>query len=273
MKKVVSFFLFVFLLLPSAAKADSVYDRVIKSGTIKCGYFLYPPVVMKDPNTGEFSGIFYEYVEALAKNLSLKVDWVEEIGLADYPAALESGRIDAMCAGIWIRGSRARVHDYVSPVYYLPLYVYVREGDNRFDKNPFILNNPEYTLAIMEGGATETVRQELFPDSKAYTLSQLTNPSELYLSLAQKKADAIIYDPFSYELYNKANPNVLRRASNQRMKMFPNAIPVKRGEEEFRRMLSLTTEEMHLSGEIGKIISKYDTVEGSIFQPALPFKE
>jgi ABC-type amino acid transport substrate-binding protein len=169
MRTLIALLLFVGLSFPAlATDKESAYDRVMRTGTIKCGYFLYPPVLMKDPNSGKFSGIFYDYIEALAKNLSLKVDWAEEIGLADYPAALESGRIDAYCAGTWIRGSRARVHDYIEPLYYLPLYVYVRKDDHRFDKNPHILNDPQYTLAILEGGATETVRQELFERSKAY---------------------------------------------------------------------------------------------------------
>lgn len=273
MRTLIALLLFVGLSFPAlATDKESAYDRVMRTGTIKCGYFLYPPVLMKDPNSGKFSGIFYDYIEALAKNLSLKVDWAEEIGLADYPAALESGRIDAYCAGTWIRGSRARVHDYIEPLYYLPLYVYVRKDDHRFDKNPHILNDPQYTLAILEGGATETVRQELFERSKAYTLSQLTSPAELFMSLAESKADALIYDPFQFQNYDKNNPGILRQASQEKIKIFPNAIAIARGQEELRRMLSLTTQEMHLSGQIGEIIDRYEVYKDSIFRPALPYE-
>ena len=102
---------------------ESVYDRVIRTGTLRCGYFLYPPVLSKDPNSGEFSGIFYDYLSELGKALSLKVEWAEEIGLGDAPAALESGRIDAMCAGMFLTAQRARANDFVMPIYYLPMYM------------------------------------------------------------------------------------------------------------------------------------------------------
>lgn len=273
MRTLIIFCLLALFSLPAIADdKESAYDRVMRTGTIRCGYFLYPPVLMKDPNSGKFSGIFYDYIEALAKNLSLKVDWAEEIGLADYPAALESGRIDAYCAGTWIRGSRARVHDYIEPLYYLPLYVYVRKDDHRFDKDPYILNAPQYTLAILEGGATETVRQELFEKSKAYTLSQLTSPAELFMSLAEGKADALIYDPFQFQNYDKNNPGILRQASQEKIKIFPNAVAIARGQQEFQRMLSLTTQEMHLSGQIEKIIDNYETYNDSIFRPSLPYE-
>lgn len=257
----------------SAGKADeSVYDRVIRTGTLRCGYFLYPPVLSKDPNTGEFSGIFYDYLSELGKDLSLKIKWAEEIGMGDAPAALESGRIDAMCAGMWITAQRARANDFVMPLYYLPLYMYAQTGDTRFDADMMVLNDKRYTLAIMEGGATSTLQKQIFPNVKTLDLPQLTSPAELFLTLAGGKADAVIYDLFTYKYFDVAKPGEIRRVSDKPVKVYPNAIMLKRGEDEFRRMLSNTTLEMHLSGAIEKIIKRHEAYEGAVYRVSNPYQ-
>lgn len=256
-----------------AQDKESVYDRVIKSGTIRCGYFPFPPVLTKDPNTGEFSGIFYDYMNELGKSLSLKIEWTEEIGLGDFPAALESGRIDAMCAGIWLTAQRARVNDFVMPLYYLPLYAYSRTDDTRFDKDILVLNNAQYTMAVLEGGATSMIQKQIFPDVKVYELPQLTSPAELFLSLKDGKADAVIYDLFTYKNFDANNPGKIRRVSDQAIKIYPNAVTVRRGEYEFRQMLSNATMEMHLSGAIEKILKKYEKYPGALYGVAKPYEE
>ena len=50
---------------------ESVYERVIRTGKIRCGYAVWQPVLMKDPNTGAFSGVYYDYMNLLAARLGL----------------------------------------------------------------------------------------------------------------------------------------------------------------------------------------------------------
>src|ERR1700722_20209029 len=59
---------------------ESAYDRVMRTQTIRCGYVLRTPLLVKDPNTAQLSGLFYEYVENLGKALHLKIEWSEEMG-------------------------------------------------------------------------------------------------------------------------------------------------------------------------------------------------
>ena len=39
------------------AKKETAYERVTRTGVLRCGYATWPPNVMKDPNTGKVSGI------------------------------------------------------------------------------------------------------------------------------------------------------------------------------------------------------------------------
>ncbi len=46
---------------------QSLYDRVIQSGKIRCAYAVFFPSCMKDPNTGKMSGIGVDTIELVAK--------------------------------------------------------------------------------------------------------------------------------------------------------------------------------------------------------------
>lgn len=67
-------------------KSSSVSDRVVSNGEIRIGYIVYPPLLYKDAESGQLSGVSYEIVEAAAKKLNLKTNWVEEVG---WGSALE----------------------------------------------------------------------------------------------------------------------------------------------------------------------------------------
>ena len=255
-----------------AAPKESAYDRVMRTGELRCGYFNWKPAFIKDPNTGELSGIFHDYMEELGRSLKLKIIWSEEIGLGDYPAALASGRIDAMCSSVYVTAERARVNDFIAPLYYLPLHAFTRKDDNRFDGFAVEkFNNPAYTVAILEGGGTSILQRYYLPQAKVYELPQLSNPAELFTATAMKKADFVLYDLFSFEDYNAHNPGKLKRVTDQPIKIFPLAIAVGKNQDALREMLKTATMDLQLAGATEKVIKKYETYPHSILRPAMPY--
>ena len=62
---------------PTAAyNSPSVYERVVAAGEIRCAYVSYPPGCIKNPNSGELSGVFVDLLEDAASELGLGVRWV-----------------------------------------------------------------------------------------------------------------------------------------------------------------------------------------------------
>jgi ABC-type amino acid transport substrate-binding protein len=212
-----------------AAAKESVYGRVMRTGAIRCGYALWNPSLLKDPNTGRFSGIIYDYVEALGKALDLKIDWAEETSWGDFPAALENGRIDAMCAGVWPSSKRSRIIDYIRPIYYVPFMAYARAGDARFDNRLEILNSPAYTLTMTDGETSSIVAYADFPDSKKIELPKLTEISANFLNVADNKADVYLNDLVSFYEFDEHNPGKLKIIPSARpLRLFGVAIAILR---------------------------------------------
>lgn len=252
---------------------ESVYDRVMRTGTIRCGYALWNPSLMKDPNTGQFSGIIYDYVEALGTALNLKIDWTEETSWGDFPAALESGRIDAMCAGVWPSSKRSRVIDYVRPIYYVPFMAYARAQDARFDNKLETLNTPDYTPTMTEGETSSIVAYADFPNSKKIELPKLTEISINFLNVVDNKADVYLNDLVSFYEFDEHNPGKLKIVPTKRpLRLFGVAIAIPHEQEGFRRMLDNATIELIQNGAVEKIVKKYEKHPGSLYLSAKPYE-
>ncbi len=256
-----------------SASPESTYDRVMRTQTMRCGYVLWTPFMLKDPNTAKLSGIFYDYVESLGQLLHLKIEWTEETTWGDFPAALKSGRFDAMCGGSFSNPARARVIDFVQPILYQPLYVFVRAGDTRFDNNIDNLNDPAVTIITVEGTTPSIIAAHDFPNAKNFHLSEATSLSENFVNLVAGKGDVVILYAGAGTEYDAYNPGKIRRVLTKApLRFFGNSIAIPGGEDKFRRMLDLTTGELFASGQIEKIITKYDKNNGDVLRVALPYQ-
>lgn len=252
---------------------ESTYDRVMRTQTIRCGYILWNPSLIKDPNTGHLSGIFYDYVEALGKALHLKIEWAEEMGWGDFPAALDNGRIDVMCGGSYANSARARVIDFVRPILYQPMYAYVRADDKRFDNNLDAINDPAVTIITVEGATPSVVAAQDFPKAKNIQLPEMTSLSENFVNLAAGKGDVVILYSGAFSSYDSHNPGKIRRVSAKiPLRVFGDSLAVAGGQDQFRRMLDIATDEMILSGQIDKIIAKYDQNPDALLRVAPPYQ-
>ena len=253
---------------------ETAYERVMRTGELRCGYFTWAPSFIKDPNTGAMSGLFHDYMEALGQALKIKIIWSEEVALGEFPAALKTGRIDAMCASTFVTSERARVVDFVTPLYYVPLHAYARIDDQRFnDFTPDTFNDPAYKVAILEGGVTSIIQHTYLPNAKVYELPQFTSPGELFTSLAMGKADFVLYERYTFEDYNAHNPGKLKRVSNTPIKIFPLAIAVDKNQDALREMLNTATIDLHLAGTTEKIIKRYETYPDTLIRINKPYQD
>ena len=258
----------------SSAVLENAYERVMRTGELRCGYFSWNPALIKDPNTGVLSGTFYEYMEELGRALQLKIVWAQEIGLGDYPPALNAGRIDAMCGGIFATSARARAVDFITPAYYVPLHAYARIDDDRFQGfNVDKFNDVAYKVAILEGGVTSIIRALQLPKTQVYELPQTTSPSELFMSLAQGKADFVLFDLFTFEDYSAHNPGKLKRVSDTPIKVFPLAAAVGKNQDALREMLSTATMDLHLAGTIDKILTRYEKYPDTLIRIKMQYQQ
>ena len=244
----------------TAVLKESAYDRVLRTGVLRCGYADWPPSVFtKDPTTGKISGISSDVTEAIADKLHLRVEWTENTGWGSFIESLRSHRIDAFCASVWRNAERGRYVGYTSPIFYSAVYPYVSVNDHRFDKDLSAVNDPSIRIATMDGEMSDVIAKNHFPKAKEISVPQLGQYTDLFVNVATHKADIAFNEPSVANGYMKANPDTLRRAQSLPYQVFPTCLAVDLHETELRNMLDSALVEIQNNGVVDEIISKYST--------------
>ena len=258
----------------SAPPTESAYERVLNTGTLRCGYTDWPPhVLTKDPTTGKISGLLAETTEAVAAKLGLKVEWAENTGWGSLVESLRSHRIDAFCAGAWRSAEKGRFVAFGLPIFYSAVYPYVGANDHRFDQDLSIANNPNIRIAAMDGEVSDEVAKKHFPQAKEVSIPQLGQITDILENVAKRKADMVFNEPSFVEEYMKANPNKLRRAQDKPFQFFPTSYCVEIHETQLKEMLDSALVELQNDGTIDQIITRYSATPQTFLRVATPYAE
>lgn len=257
----------------TTAQTETAYERIMRTGTIRCGYVLYPSYVEKDPNTGAFSGISYAIANEMARRLSLKIDWREEVGWANFIEGLRANRYDMVCSGGWQSATEGRFIAYSPPIYYAALNVWVRADDTRFDADHDTLNSPEVTFIATDGGLTGTLVQEYFPKARIISLPNLTDFATLYENVHTGKADAVLAENQEIQRYLNAHPGVFKNlTAAEPLRVFPVSpliLPV--ADATLKNMVDTAITEMQHSGFIDRVLAQYNFRPQDGLRPAKPY--
>ncbi len=253
---------------------SSLYDRVIKAGKIRCGYVVYTPGCLKDPNTGKLSGIGIDTLEMVAKNLGLKIEWAEEVGWGSMIEGLQTNRYDMVATPIWTNANRAKLVDFSQPLFYSPVFAYVKAGNKRLsERNIQALNSPAYKIATVDGETAEIIAQEDFPRAKVVSLPQLSDLAQLLLNVSSGKSDATFTEPALAAGFLANNPGAVEPLGTATpLRIFSNCWMFRRDQFEFKRMIDTALDQVINSGALNKIISRYEPAPHTLYRVALPYQ-
>jgi len=258
--------------ISSSPQTNSVYERVMQSGTIRCGYLIFPPYCTKDPNTGKFSGIFVDVLEEAGKNLGLKIDWTEEIGCGTMIAGLESNRYDLIPTGIWPNAHRGKHASFTTPLFYNVLGVYVRANDNRFTNNLKAIDSPSNIISTIDGYLNQDIGTKRFPHAHQLAHPEMCDSSQVFLDVVSKKADVTFNDPSLAAIFLKNNPGTIKNiAENKPICICANTMMFKIGEPAFKSMLDTALTELLNTGYVDAVLNKYEPKPGVYYRLAPPY--
>jgi ABC-type amino acid transport substrate-binding protein len=236
----------------------SVADKVIDSGEIRIGYIVYPPLLFKDQATGKLSGVSYDLVEATAKKLNLKTNWVEEVGWGSAIEGLKTKRYDILGTQMWPNSARAREAVFSIAPMNSVLYPYVKTGDTRFSGNLSKLNSNQYSISALDGEMAQFIAKDDYPLAKLNALPQTTSYAEVFLNIINGKADATFVEPSAANDFLKSNPGKIERVGNTPVRTFGNSFAFVRGQESMVSMWNVALGELINDGTVTRTLEKYN---------------
>jgi ABC-type amino acid transport substrate-binding protein len=244
---------------------ETTYARVTRTKTLRCGYYIWPTFLEKDLQTGQIKGIFVDAIEELAKGYGWKVEWTAEINLSDFASALDTNRIDMICAGLGIVPQRTAHALFSTPIGYMPIIAYGRADDARFDSNQAAVNSPNVTLSTMEGEITSMIARTQFPQAKVLEITSMQGGPILFENVAAKKADIVFQDPASFEAYNEHNPNKLKMIPDVGMGVFSVGYAIQADQTQFKWLIDTGIADLQNRGVIEQLFAKYK-LYGLVFE-------
>lgn len=279
MKKIILSFLLIIYSVSAYATEDkeSSYNRIQRTGIIKCGYIIWPPFLDKDVNTGNLSGMNFDYMQALADSLGLKVEWTSEVINGQQVEALRSGKIDVICSaeGPFVP-STSRYLFYSEPLAYFPSVFYARIDDKRFDNNIESINSPEVRIVTIDGDASYEVSKAQFPLAKRHSIPQTSSAGQMMLEVVSKKADLVTTDAMTIAQFLKENPNTLKEVILPNpVAVIPNTFSVLQGKNGIE-LITLINQGIHNLQHFGTenyIFRKYDKGLKGVYRVAKPYEE
>jgi polar amino acid transport system substrate-binding protein len=257
----------------TGSNGNSVYDRVVSSGTIRACYVVYPPASIKDPNTGKLSGVFVETLNKAAENMGLKVDWNTEVGWGDMIEALNSSKCDIIGSPAWSNSTRGKSAEFSQSVYYSAINAYVRASDNRFNGDITVANNASYKLATIDGETSQLIASRQFPKAQTLQLPQLTDVSQMLLNVVDGKADMAFLEPTVANAYLKNNPGKVKNVSiDKPVVIYGNVMLIKKGEFTFKSAIDNAIVELLNNGYVDGVINNYEKdYPGGFYRVAVPY--
>lgn len=259
---------------PMVPHKETAYERVMRTGTLRCGYFSWPPYMARNLKTREFEGFFYDYVEAAAKRMGIKVEWAAEVVYGNIYEEIRSGRIDAFCSGIWPTSGFAKLLDFTIPISFNGVFAVARGDDRRFDGNLFAINDPAVRISSMEGGIGSVIAGTRFPKATLYETPIVSGASAPFMEIMANKADVTFVDRLLMKEFLKSNPDKLKVVADvPPVNVWGNTIAFGKHEEALVNAMNTTTQEMLYSGEISLLLRKYDSSAEGLYEGIRPYRE
>lgn len=254
------------------SKRESHYQRVMRTKTLRCGYVVSEPSIIKAP-AGELGGAVHAIVEEAAKSLGLSVAWTEEVSWADNVPGLRAGRYDAVCTDYWQNPLEAPHVAYSTPLYYEGVGLYVRQNDRRFDGDLAPLNAPGVTFGGTDGSLNSRIAREDFPKAKLVEYPANTTTGQFFQNLVAKKVDAVLASNAAAQGFMRANPGAIRNLiSTKPQRIFPAVIALPQGEPELKSMLDAAFIHLVNNGRVEAILRETTArVSGGFYLATKPY--
>lgn len=171
-------------LVPSAAAAKGMQD-IAKAGVLRVGVVPYPPDVIKDPQSGEYKGVFVDAIKHVCERIKVECAF-QEFSWGTFVAGIQARQVDLSIATSYATIPRAMAVNFSRPIYYLGYKAVARkENAGRF-QSVEDLNDPSVSVAVCQGCGQHEWVQRQAPKAK---LRVVKTEEAAMLEVVSGKAD------------------------------------------------------------------------------------
>ncbi len=183
---------------------DSVLTKALDKGSLSVGTNLgYVPFEMMDKQ-GNPIGFDVDLARLVAEKLGVKLD-LKVVDWQGLLPGLQMGKYDLVICGLGRTLERAKKIAFTHPPYYaIGQSALISKERLPGIKDINELNNPDVTIAVMQGTTGHLAAERLLSKAK---IKQLTEREEAAMLVAQGRVDAMLFDKPLIRFYTYKYPD------------------------------------------------------------------
>lgn len=239
------------------AQTGDTFSRISKDKEFRIGYVVSPPSIIKDPASGELSGLFVDAAREIADLMKVKPVFVETTW-ANFASALQAGQFDMSIAATFATIPRAMAVSFTKPINFLSFSGVAQAGQAKY-KTIADLNKEGLRVAVVQGSAGHEFVRENLKNAKIIALST-ANLQQPFLEVSAKRADIAIQDESQVRRYVPSHPEVEVLFAGQTFNTLPIAWSVRLEDTRLLSFMNTAIDFMLMSGRWDIIADKYSTV-------------
>jgi polar amino acid transport system substrate-binding protein len=245
----------------SAAECGPVFDRVMKTGTVRLGipYNRIPQGFLKP--SGEWVGFELDLASELAKHMNLKLETVR-VNDQTWGPTLTRGRIDAAICRITHRRSLENAFDFSVPYFFDALNIMILKGS--FKSAGDLKGNK---IAAVQGSPSEKAAMRLLKEAGDQTAEKnvvsFPDRPTCFMALGQGKVAGWLDSGLTLIEYSSRSPGRFELISaSDAVEEVAMALP--QNDSAWRDLVNFTIQDMAADGSFKKIYDKW-------FGPETPY--
>lgn len=237
----------------------SILEKVRRTHIINAAVVIDPPMVIKDPVSGKYSGHLVEAMGIIAERMNAEIQWTETT-YGNAAGTLQSGRTDVVVAPLFANIERAQAVAFIQPpLFYMGLSALVKKGsrfENVTDVYQFDKLGIKVALATGEAG-------DLFAtaDFQKATLSrtnvEAAEISRFMLDVLTGNADVAIADSNQIAKFAKAHPGTIDLFAKKQFALNPACFAVRYGDPDWKAFLETSLHFLRTRGVLKQLELKY----------------
>ncbi|SHK34740.1 transporter substrate-binding domain-containing protein [Tepidibacter formicigenes] len=232
-------------------KELSKIEKIKKEGKIVVGTSAdYPPYEFhKEVNKkDEIVGFDIEIAKEIAKDLGVKLE-IKDMKFDGLLAALDSGNVDFVIAGMTPTEERAQKVDFTK-VYYNAVQAVVVKTEDK-DRIKSIDDLKGKKIGVQKGSIQEQIATNEIPEAKVKSLGKV---SDLMLELKNSKVNAVIVEVPVADAYASKNEDIILTDIEFKDEEEGSAIAIKKGNEDLVESMNSTLDRLIKEKSIDKFV-------------------
>lgn len=242
-------------LFPLAAHAaDDVLAQVKERGVLRVCEADYPPLNIKDPMTGNWTGLLVEMVEAFGTSQNVKVEHVDSTW-GTVIQNVKSGRCDISAVATFVTAERAKQALFTDTVTEDSNAAFVA-ADSPY-KSYAELDQTDKQIVVVSGSVNEQNAKNTF---KAATIRPVITDRQQtpVLETASGRADAAFVSVMATKNFLTTNKSIkVRQVDDSKLFVSPIAWLVAPGETKLQQAVNTWLASSRADGSLGTLENKW----------------